>query len=139
MVRFKKPNAISSYTEMKESYIKALKALDECRKERSRAFIVGRTDRKQLEETREVVKEVDKEVRILTTEKEQAQKQSRQTAVSSTAAGTIMCGLYQIWDIQGYPGGGRWNAFWEHEAISGAIMWGLTIGLVLFHRIYHNT
>ena len=136
MARFKRPDACNSFGEVKEEYIRCLKALKECQQERRLAFSVGSSDRKELQETREEVKETTRQVKILTTREEEAKKQSRQTAVASTTSGTLMVALYQIWGIQGFPGGGEWQEFWTHEAISGGVMWAITMTIVILRRIY---
>jgi C4-dicarboxylate-specific signal transduction histidine kinase len=139
MARFKRPEAVNSFGEMKEEYIRCLRALKECQQERKLAFSVGSSDRKELQETREEVKETTRQVKILTTREEQLKKESKQTAVASTTAATLMVILYQIWDIShGWPGGSQWQSFWQHEAVSGSIMWGLTMSIVILRRIYEG-
>ena len=139
MARFKRPDACNSFGEVKEEYIRCLQALKECQQERRLAFSVGSSDRKELQETREEVKETTRQVRILTTREEEAKKQSRQTTIASTTAGTLMVVLYQIFEIShGWPGGSQWQSFWQHEAVSGAVMWGITMAIVILRRIYEG-
>ena len=139
MARFKRPEQINSFGEMREEYVKCLKALKDCAQERKLAFSVGKGDRKELQETREEVKETKREVEILTTREEKAKKESKQTTIASTTAATLMIILYQIWEIShGWPGGSQWQSFWQHEAVSGAVMWGITMSIVVLRRIYEG-
>ena len=139
MARFKRPDACNSFGEVKEEYVRCLKALKECQQERKLAFSVGSSDRKELQVKRKEVKATQREVEDLISREEQAKKESRQTTIASTTAGTLMIILYQIWEIShGWPGGARWQGFWQHEAGSGAVMWGITMAIVIFRRIYEG-
>jgi len=137
--RFKNPDSCSSFGEVKEEYIRCLKALKECQQERKLAFSVGSSDRKELQVRRKEVKATQKEVAELITREEIAKKESKQTTIASTTAGTLMIILYQIWEIShGWPGGSQWQGFWQHEAVSGAVMWGITMAIVILRRIYEG-
>ena len=137
--RFKSPNACNSFGEVKEEYTRCLKALKECQQERKLAFSVGSSDRKELQVRRKEVKATQKEVAELITKEEIAKKESKQTTIATTTAGTLMIILYQVWETSnGWPGGSRWQGFWQHEAVSGAVMWGITMAIVIFRRIYEG-
>ena len=137
--RFKSPNACNSFGEVKEEYTRCLKALKECQQERKLAFSVGSSDRKELQVRRKEVKATQKEVAELITREEIAKKESKQTTIASTTAATLMVILYQIWEIShGWPGGSQWHSFWQHEAVSGSIMWGITMAIVILRRIYEG-
>ena len=137
--RFNSPIACNSFGEVKEEYTRCLKALKECQQERKLAFSVGSADRKELQVRRKEVKATQKEVAELITKEEIAKKESKQTTIATTTAGTLMIILYQIWEIShGWPGGARWQGFWQHEAVSGAVMWGITMAIVIFRRIYEG-
>ncbi len=137
--RFKSPNACNSFGEVKEEYTRCLKALKECQQERKLAFSVGSSDRKELQVRRKEVKATQKEVAELITKEEIAKKESKQTTIATTTAGTLMIILYQVWETSnGWPGGSRWQGFWQHEAVSGAIMWSLTMAIVILRRIYEG-
>ena len=136
---FKSPNACNSFGEVKEEYTRCLKALKECQQERKLAFSVGSSDRKELQVRRKEVKATQKEVAELITKEEIAKKESKQTTIATTTAGTLMIILYQVWETSnGWPGGSRWQGFWQHEAVSGAIMWSLTMAIVILRRIYEG-
>ena len=137
--RLKSPNACNSFGEVKEEYTRCLKALKECQQERKLAFSVGSSDRKELQVRRKEVKATQKEVAELITKEEIAKKESKQTTIATTTAGTLMIILYQVWETSnGWPGGSRWQGFWQHEAVSGAIMWSLTMAIVILRRIYEG-
>ena len=137
--RFKSPNACNSFGEVKEEYTRCLKALKECQQERKLAFSVGSSDRKELQVRRKEVKATQKEVAELITKEEIAKKESKQTTIATTTAGTLMIILYQVWETStGWPVGARWQGFWQHEAVSGAIMWSLTMAIVILRRIYEG-
>ena len=137
--RFKSPNACNSFGEVKEEYTRCLKALKECQQERKLAFSVGSSDRKELQVRRKEVKATQKEVAELITKEEIAKKESKQTTIATTTAGTLMIILYQVWETSnGWPGGSRWQGFWQHEAVSGAIMWSLTMAIGILRRIYEG-
>ena len=137
--RFKSPNACNSFGVVKEEYTRCLKALKECQQERKLAFSVGSSDRKELQVRRKEVKATQKEVAELITKEEIAKKESKQTTIATTTAGTLMIILYQVWETSyGWPGGSRWQGFWQHEAVSGAIMWSLTMAIVILRRIYEG-
>ena len=137
--RFKNPDSCSSFGEVKEEYVRCLRALKECQQERKLAFSVGNSDRKELQVKRKEVKATQREVEDLVGREEQAKKESKQTAIASTVAATLMIILYQVMESShGWPGGSRWEGFWRHEAVSGSIMWLMTVTIVLFRRIYEG-
>ena len=99
------------------------------------ANIVSRQYRKKAEEATADKKVSDKKLLHLT-KKQKAIEEGKKAGYWSGAAAISVTILYEMWKVEGvgYPGGRRWEGFWNHEAVYGVLMWFATLIFAWFYR-----
>ena len=130
-------NKIRSTGEMKECYEKALKEITSLRDMQRTERAVSSTNRKENEENKKQVKRLNKNL-LTMTKREKAAEEASKCGYWSGAATVCVTMLYEAWRIVGFPMGREWAAWWEHEALYGAICWITTMTFASFHRAFHG-
>tara|TARA_R110000824_G_scaffold81446_7_gene204770 strand:+ start:1450 stop:1806 length:357 start_codon:yes stop_codon:yes gene_type:complete len=67
-------------------------------------------------------------------EQELVSDQAKKATYYSGASTVAITMLYQAWDVVGFPGGRDWGIWWEHEAVYGAMVWGLTVAICWLYK-----
>ena len=127
------PERISSPTELRETYRKAIEEIASLRKAARNQRAASSENRKEVLESRRQVKRLNKDLLTMTA-KEKAQEEASKCGYWSGGATVCVTMLYETWRIVGFPGGREWAAWWEHEALFGAICWVTTMTFASFYR-----
>ena len=127
------PERISSPTELRETYRKAIEEIASLRKAARNQRAASSENRKEVLESRRQVKQLNKDLLTMTA-KEKAQDEASKCGYWSGGATVFVTMLYETWRIVGFPGGREWAAWWEHEALYGAICWVTTMTFASFYR-----
>ena len=127
------PERISSPTELRETYRKAIEEIASLRKAARNQRAASSENRKEVLESRRQVKRLNKDLLTMTA-KEKAQEEASKCGYWSGGATVFVTMLYETWRIVGFPGGREWAAWWEHEALFGAICWVTTMTFASFYR-----
>ena len=131
------PERIASPDQLRDSYRKALEEIKTLRKAAHAERVASRENRKEALEGRKTVKKLNKDI-VTLTKKEKAAEEASKCGYWSGAATVCVTMLYEAWRVVGFPGGGAWRAWWEHEALYGAICWITTMTFASFHRAFHG-
>ena len=129
------PERIASPTGLRNSYRKALEEIKTLRQAQRNERIALRQYSKDARESEQKVKKLNKDI-VTLTKKEQAAEEASKCGYWSGAATVCITMLYEAWRIVGFPGGRKWAAWWEHEALYGAICW---ITTMTFASLYKAT
>jgi hypothetical protein len=131
------PERIASPDQLRDSYRKALEEIKTLRKAAHAERVASRENRKEALEGRKTVKKLNKDI-VTLTKKEKAAEEASKCGYWSGGATVCVTMLYEAWRVVGFPGGGAWRAWWEHEALYGAICWITTMTFASFHRAFHG-
>ena len=127
------PERISSPTELRETYRKAIEEIASLRKAARNQRAASSENRKEVLESRRQVKRLNKDLLTMTA-KEKAQEEASKCGYWSGGATVFVTMLYETWRIVGFPGGREWAAWWEHEALYGSICWITTMTFASFYK-----
>ena len=75
---------------------------------------------------------------VQVTKKQKALDEAKKAGYWSGAATIGVTILYETWKVTGFPGGGKWMDWWNHEAIYGVMVWVSTCTLAFFYRAAHD-
>ena len=78
---------------------------------------------------------------VTMSKRQKAADEGKKAAAWSGGAAICITILYQLWHTIGFPfarngADKKWQMFWEHEAVYGAMVWIVT---VLFAEVYKAT
>ena len=131
------PERIASPDELRDSYRRALNEIKSLRQAAHNERVASRQNRKEALEGRQTVKKLNRDI-ITLTKKEKAAEEASKCGYWSGGATVCVTMLYEAWRVVGFPGGGAWRAWWEHEALFGAICWITTMTFASFHKAFHG-
>ena len=95
--------------------------------------IMAKKYRNKADEATKENKTINK--RLLTLSKKQkALDEAKKAGYWSGAAAISVTILYETWKVIGFPGGGRWMDWWNHEAVFGVMMWFSTCMFGWFYK-----
>ena len=95
--------------------------------------IMAKKYRNKADEATKENKTINK--RLLTLSKKQkALDEAKKAGYWSGAAAISVTILYETWKVIGFPGGGRWMDWWNHEAVFGVMMWFATCMFGWFYK-----
>ncbi len=95
--------------------------------------IMAKKYRNKADEATKENKTINK--RLLTLSKKQkALDEAKKAGYWSGAAAISVTILYETWKVIGFPGGGRWMDWWNHEAVFGVMMWLATCMFGWFYK-----
>ena len=127
------PERIASPDQLRDAYRKALEEIKSLRQAAKNERVVSRENRKEALESKKTVKKLNRDILTLT-KKEKAAEEASKCGYWSGAATVCVTMLYEAWRVVGFPGGGAWRAWWEHEALYGAICWIVTMTFASFYK-----
>tara|TARA_Y100000004_G_scaffold29507_1_gene30461 strand:- start:584 stop:997 length:414 start_codon:yes stop_codon:yes gene_type:complete len=131
------PERIASPDQLRDSYRKALEEIKTLRKAAHNERVASRQNRKEALEGRQTVKKLNKDI-VTLTKREKAAEEASKCGYWSGGATVCVTMLYEAWRVVGFPGGGAWRAWWEHEALYGAICWIVTMTFASFHKAFNG-
>ena len=128
---------VASFGELRGHYDQLVKQLDETSAALRMARTSHRGDRKTLEEniTKTAAAE---EIAVTLTKKQKAADEAKSAGLWSGMAAVAVTVLYETWKVIGFPGGYRWMAWWNHEAIFGIMMWISTYVFATAYKLSHD-
>tara|TARA_R100000353_G_scaffold140575_1_gene100176 strand:+ start:344 stop:763 length:420 start_codon:yes stop_codon:yes gene_type:complete len=129
------PERISSPTELRETYRKAIEEIASLRKTARNQRAASSENRKEVLEGRKQVKKLNKDI-LTMTKKEKAAEEASKCGYWSGAAVAFTSILYMIWDRVGYPyEQSKFGAeFWSSEPVFGVISWVITMTFASFYK-----
>ena len=128
---------VASFGELRGHYDTLVKQLDETSAALHLARTSHRGDRKVLEDSLTKVKHAEK-IAVTLTKKQKAADEAKSAGLWSGLAGVAVTVLYETWKVIGFPGGYRWMAWWNHEAIFGILMWVSTYCFATAYKLSHD-
>jgi hypothetical protein len=126
---------VSSHSDKKRHYEAMRDEINKAKTSASLARATAREYRSRAADAEEEKKASDKKLLHLT-KKQKAIEEGKKAGYWSGAAAISVTILYEIWKVEGvgYPGGRRWEGFWNHEAVYGVLMWFSTLMFAWFYR-----
>ena len=128
---------VASFGELRGHYDVLVAQLDETSAALRLARTSHRGDRKELEAniTKTAAAE---EIAVTLTKKQQAADSAKSAGLWSGVAGVAVTLLFETWKVIGFPGGYRWMAWWQHEAVFGILMWISTYVFATAYKLSHG-
>ena len=133
----RRASEVASFGELREHYDTLAKQLDETSAALRLARTSHRGDRKELEAniTKTAAAE---EIAVTLTKKQQAADSAKSAGLWSGMAAVAVTLLFETWKVIGFPGGYRWMAWWQHEAVFGILMWISTYLFATAYKLSHG-
>tara|TARA_Y100000310_G_scaffold169873_1_gene170092 strand:- start:4477 stop:4908 length:432 start_codon:yes stop_codon:yes gene_type:complete len=126
----------ASFGELKTWYTQIIQELDDCKRNYSAAAHLSKNRFHEAKEAKTEVRKVSRRL-VTMTKKDKAREEANKAGMWAGGAAVSVTIMYEIFKVQGFPGGIKWMAFWNHEAVFGAIMWLVTITFGLVYRASH--
>lgn len=137
ITKYPEYSEISSRSDMKMYYESARKEINSYKQAAKSANIVSRDLAHDKHEAVKQAKVASRQVLTLT-KKQQATNEAKKAGYWSGASTIGVTILYETWKVTGFPGGGKWMDWWNHEAIYGVMVWLATCTLAFFYRAAHD-
>ena len=134
------PEQIPSAERQRRLYVEAVKEIEHLRKMVASENIVAKGYKHDRDEIKGELKSAKRSI-ITLSRRQKAADESKKAAAWSGGAAICVTIMYQLWHTIRFPfarngADKKWQAFWEHEAVYGVIVWFIT---VLFAEIYKAT
>ena len=134
------PEQIPSAERQRRLYVEAVKEIEHLRKRVASENSVAKGYKHDRDEIKGELKSAKRSI-ITLSRRQKAADESKKAAAWSGGAAICVTIMYQLWHTIGFPfarngADKKWQAFWEHEAVYGVIVWFIT---VLFAEIYKAT
>jgi hypothetical protein len=135
--KYKPVSEIRSRMEQEELYEKARKEIEHLKGQVRAENIITKEYKHDRDDLRGELKSTKKTV-VTLTRRQKASDESKKAAAWSGGAAVSVTILYQLWHTIGFPfarsgADKKWQAFWEHEAVYGLMVWIIT---VMFAEVY---
>ena len=128
---------IASRTELREYYESMREEISNYKASARNSGIIAKQYKQKADESTKENKVINK--RLLTlTKKQKASGEAKKGGYWSGAAAISITILYETWKVIGFPGGGRWIEWWNHEAVFGVMMWIATCAFGWLYRSSHK-
>ena len=128
---------IASRTELREYYESMREEISNYKASARTSGIIAKQYRQKADESTKENKTINK--RLLTLSKRQkASGEAKKAGYWSGAAAISITILYETWKVIGFPGGGRWMGWWNHEAVFGVMMWFATCAFGWLYKASHE-
>ena len=124
---------VPSRSDAKEYYEAMREEINNYKESAKSNRIMAKKYRNKADEATKENKTINK--RLLTLSKKQkALDEAKKAGYWSGAAAISVTILYETWKVIGFPGGGRWMDWWNHEAVFGVMMWLATCMFGWFYK-----
>jgi hypothetical protein len=138
--KYPPPEEIPSAERQRRLYIQAVKEITALRESVRNENVVTKEYRHDRDGLREELKTAKRSI-VTLTRRQKAADECKKAAAWSGGAAICITILYQLWHTIGFPfarngADKKWQVFWEHEAVYGAMVWIMT---VFFAEIYKAT
>ena len=129
--------SIASRTDLKKYYESMREEIAGYKQSAQNSDITAKKYRQKADESSKENKTINK--RLLTLSKKQkAVGEAKKAGYWSGAAAISITILYETWKVIGFPGGGRWMEWWNHEAVFGVMMWLATCAFGWLYKASHE-
>lgn len=134
------PEQIPSAERQRRLYVEAVKEINHLRKMVSSENSVAKEYKSDRDDLQGELKSAKRSI-VTLSRRQKAADESKKAAAWSGGAAICVTILYQLWHTIGFPfarngADKKWQAFWEHEAVYGVIVWLIT---VMFAEVYKAT
>ena len=127
---------IPSRTDLKKYYEAMREEISGYKQAAQNSSITAKKYRQKADESSKENKTINKKILTLS-KKQNALDESKKAGYWSGAAAISVTILYETWKVIGFPGGGRWMEWWNHEAVFGVMMWFATCVFGWFYKASH--
>ena len=121
---------------LRRHYAQVLDELQECHRQRKAMESVAQTQRKSASDAKSQVKRQSKQL-LTISRRQKAQEEMNKAGAWSGAAAISVVIMYEIFKVIGWPGGKNWQEFWNHEAVYGVFMCGMTYFMGWAYKALH--
>ena len=128
---------IPSRTDLKKYYEAMREEISGYKQSAQNSDITAKKYRQKADESSKENKTINKKILTLS-KKQKALDEAKKAGYWSGAAAISVTILYETWKVIGFPGGGRWMEWWNHEAVFGVMMWFATCVLGWFYKASHD-
>ena len=128
---------IPSRTDLKKYYEAMREEISGYKQAAQNSSITAKKYRQKADESSKENKTINKKILTLS-KKQKALDEAKKAGYWSGAAAISVTILYETWKVIGFPGGGRWMEWWNHEAVFGVMMWFATCVLGWFYKASHG-
>ena len=137
MNRYPPPEEIPSAERQRLLYLQAVKEIHSLRESVRNENVVTKEYKHDRDGLRDELKLAKRSI-VTLTRRQKAADESKKAAAWSGGAAICVTIMYQLWHTIGFPfarngADKKWQAFWEHEAVYGTLVWFVT---VLFAEVY---
>ena len=109
---------IPSRTDLKKYYEAMREEISGYKQAAQNSSITAKKYRQKADESSKENKTINKKILTLS-KKQKALDEAKKAGYWSGAAAISVTILYETWKVIGFPGGGRWMEWWNHEAVFG--------------------
>ena len=127
---------IPSRTDLKKYYEAMREEISGYKQSAQNSDITAKKYRQKADESSKENKTINKKILTLS-KKQKALDEAKKAGYWSGAAAISVTILYETWKVIGFPGGGRWIEWWNHEAVFGVMMWFATCVFGWFYKASH--
>ena len=124
---------IPSRTDLKKYYEAMREEISGYKQAAQNSSITAKKYRQKADESSKENKTINKKILTLS-KKQKALDEAKKAGYWSGAAAISVTILYETWKVIGFPGGGRWMEWWNHEAVFGVMMWFATCMFGWFYK-----
>lgn len=128
---------IPSRTDLKKYYEAMREEISGYKQAAQNSSITAKKYRQKADESSKENKTINKKILTLS-KKQKALDEAKKAGYWSGAAAISVTILYETWKVIGFPGGGRWMEWWNHEAVFGVMMWFTTCVFGWFYKLSHG-
>ena len=119
-------NRVASHNDKKKYYEEMRDEIGREKTSASHARATARDYRNRAADAAEEKKASDQKLLHLT-KKQKALEETKMAGCWSGASAIFITILYETWKVVGFPGGYKFQGWWEHEAVYGVLMWITTV------------
>ena len=137
MERYPPAHRIASVSELREKYERARAEIQSYKTSAHMAAVTARSLAKDKNRYESEAK-VARGQLLQLSKRQKASDEAKKSAYWSGAATIGITILYETWKVVGFPGGYKWMAWWNHEAVYGVMVWCSTMVLGIMYRAAHK-
>tara|TARA_R100001082_G_scaffold110866_1_gene92138 strand:+ start:386 stop:820 length:435 start_codon:yes stop_codon:yes gene_type:complete len=138
--KYKPVEQIRSRDEQERLYREAVREIEILKRAVNNENIVAKEYKHDRDGLKGELKSAKRSI-VTMSKRQKASDEGKKAAAWSGGAAICITILYQLWHTIGFPfarngADKKWQLFWEHEAVYGAMVWMVT---VLFAEVYKAT